>query len=375
MPEAADQPAMPESMSLDQAAQQWDSTKQQAFESMEKAETQEETTESERENSSEEIQETETPTEQVLSEEETEEDTQEVEEPETDEEVEQEAATDEEPDEDVEIVTLKDLEEQLDTPLDDLETTITVDGEEQTVNLGELKLGYQREVDYRKKTQQLAEDRKALDTKSQDVDTKIQHTSEQTIGLLNQLQALIVPNMQSPEMQALRQNDPEEANRIELDAMKKQQWLSHMVGQVTAQHQEAVQKQQEEYKTKAKEHFDEQMTLAKSQGYWQQFEKANPGKDFVQVHKEFLAKQGVSEEQISMIGDEWHMRAIAAWRESEIQKAMAAKSVKKVRKAPKRAPDTKRKVKTKQSNFQKAKAKLKKSGRIEDAAAAWERVS
>ena len=53
---------------------------------------------------------------------------------------------------------------------DDTEVVLKVDGEELTVTMDELKKGYSRQADYTKKTQQLAEERKALEEESKTLD-------------------------------------------------------------------------------------------------------------------------------------------------------------------------------------------------------------
>ena len=53
---------------------------------------------------------------------------------------------------------------------DDTEVTVVVDGEEITVSMDELKKGYSRHSDYTKKTQELAEQRKAIEAESKSLE-------------------------------------------------------------------------------------------------------------------------------------------------------------------------------------------------------------
>lgn len=98
---------------------------------------------------------------------------------------------------------------------DDPMYTITVDGEEYEVNLSELRNGYQRQSDYTRKTSQLAEERRALQAKTAEVEQ-----------LRNQLEAAMAKYAQGdgepePDWEKLSE-DPWEYSKARVAWDKKQ---------------------------------------------------------------------------------------------------------------------------------------------------------
>ena len=81
---------------------------------------------------------------------------------------------------------------------------VKVDGEEVEVTLDELKSGYSRTKDYTKKTQEVAQARKALESEYQQVFAERQQYGQ----LLNQLAQQIQTNVQEPDWDLLRNTDP-----------------------------------------------------------------------------------------------------------------------------------------------------------------------
>ncbi len=96
--------------------------------------------------------------------------------------------------------------------------TFKADGSDVTVQLGELTAGYQRDANYRRQTQELAETRRALEA---DYAQRGQHYEGQLAQLgqvLKQGEQLLVGEINTAEMQALRVSNPAEwaARREEL---------------------------------------------------------------------------------------------------------------------------------------------------------------
>ena len=82
---------------------------------------------------------------------------------------------------------------------------VKVDGEEVEVTLDELKSGYSRTKDYTRKTQELAEQRKAFEAEA----TAIREERQVYGQLLNQLHQQIQASQgQEPDWEYLRQTDP-----------------------------------------------------------------------------------------------------------------------------------------------------------------------
>lgn len=133
-----------------------------------------------------------------------------------------EPATDDEDDQNTgDIKSLSDLAAALEVEpefLDTLELSFRADGEDVTVNIGELRAGYQRDANYRRQTQELAETRR---TKEAEYAQKDQHYVAQLTQLgqvLQQGEQLLVGQINTAEMQRLRTENPAEwaAQREEL---------------------------------------------------------------------------------------------------------------------------------------------------------------
>jgi hypothetical protein len=100
--------------------------------------------------------------------------------------------------------------------------TVKVAGEEIEVALDELKNGYSRTSDYTKKSQSLAEERKAFEQERESVNIERQQYSQ----LLGQLQMqLTTGGEEPPDFDRLYEEDPIEASRQQHNWQKKQQKL------------------------------------------------------------------------------------------------------------------------------------------------------
>lgn len=85
--------------------------------------------------------------------------------------------------------------------------TVKLDGEDYEVNAEELKAGYQRQKDYTKKTQQLAEQRKSYESKLSEV-TAFQEDFVQKATLANELLNRDLKKFQSVDWEGLKAKDP-----------------------------------------------------------------------------------------------------------------------------------------------------------------------
>jgi len=87
--------------------------------------------------------------------------------------------------------------------------TVKVDGEEIEVTLDELVNGYQKDSDYRRKTQKLAEERQALDA-DREIVTSAKAEREQYATLLPKLRKMIEAAPDEPDWEKLIDDDPQE---------------------------------------------------------------------------------------------------------------------------------------------------------------------
>lgn len=125
-----------------------------------------------------------------------------------------EAEADDADTDDIPIETLAQLAEALDTPVEDLAATLShsfkAAGEDVTVTLAELESGYQKDADYRRSTAKLATDRRDFDVI---VGNRMQQFDSHNAGLsqmMNVAEQIVSAEMGTPRMQEMRQEDPAE---------------------------------------------------------------------------------------------------------------------------------------------------------------------
>jgi len=269
-----------------------------------------------------------------------------------------------------EIQSLSELAEALEIPLDQLKEslqhTFTASGEEMTVTLAELEKGYQRDADYRRKTSQIAEQSKKME---QDYALRHQQFEQQHRELATTMMAaeqLLVSDMDSPEMQTLRQTDPAEwaARKEELNNRLRtlQSYRSQAMQQYEAQNQQFMM---------AKKAAEMQSLQSKVEGF---------GEEHVTKASEVITSLGYSPEEAAQIMD--HRIVLGALEladlRAEVEKlrnqvAKGEKAVKKVRKnvpkmTSKGGKQSPKPLRVKSEKLSKLRRKAKQSGRVEDAA-------
>lgn len=128
--------------------------------------------------------------------------------------------------------------------LDNLTHSIKASGKAETVTLAELVKGYQRSADYNRKTQTLADARRAFESEQQQ---RLQAYQQQATIHAQQLAAvhgILQQELQSPELLSLQQTDPAtylmKTREIEgrIDALKQQHQMASQ--QYEAQMQQAL---------------------------------------------------------------------------------------------------------------------------------------
>lgn len=232
---------------------------------------------------------------------------------------------------------------------------VKVDGQEIEIPASELIQGYQRNADYTRKTQALAEERKAFQSEA----TETRALRDQYAQGLQQLSEFFQQQQpKEPNWDELRVNDP-----IEFAA----QWAEHQRHQMLRERVDndaraLMQQQRLERAQQARDWLSEQVPD------WKDPEKFKADRAAI---KAFGLKQGFSAEEMSQIDDP---RAILLLRlamqaDRAREKAKAIKPVKKVAKAPVLKPgpaSTQNARKT--GDLKSAKQRLAKSGTLKDAA-------
>ena len=110
-------------------------------------------------------------------------------------------------------------EDESSDDVDNSEVTLKVDGEDITVTMDELKKGYSRQSDYTKKTQELAEQRKALEEDAKTLEyLKVQSEFQPKVFELQSLEAQIKEAEKA--LHYGRREDGTELSKEELDKTK-----------------------------------------------------------------------------------------------------------------------------------------------------------
>ena len=240
--------------------------------------------------------------------------------------------------------------------------TVKVDGKEVEVTLDELQKGYSRTQDYTRKTQQIAETRKAVEAEA----SAIRAEREQYAQLLGALKQQLESTEAPVDMDRLYNEDPiewvrqSEVMRQKQDKLaaiqSEQQRLSQLTAQQRAQEMNAHLATQQE-------------ALIQAVPEWKDSKKAQAEKALL---VEFGKKIGFSDEELKNVYDH---RAVIALRKAALYDQMMSKrgQIKPVvNNGPRTAkPSAAGRVST-TTESTRAKQRLAKSGRVNDAASAIE---
>lgn len=247
----------------------------------------------------------------------------------------------------------------------DLSTTIEVDGEEITIE--ELRSGHLRQKDYTRKTQELAENRKAMEAQYQEIERERAEYAQLLPALAERIQQ---EAKQEPDWDTLYDTDPVMAAKAE------RQWRKEQEGRV-AQLQAVQAEQQRMQQIEAQKREQMQQSYLEQQRHilpdiipeWR--DKKVAATEATQI-RDFLLGEGFSEQDVSgmsnatlvklarkaMLYDRGETRANQV-------KAKPKKPRAKTLKSGSRASQPKR-----TSAAQEAQNRARKTGRVNDAAAA-----
>lgn len=241
--------------------------------------------------------------------------------------------------------------------------TVKVDGKEIEVTLDELQKGYSRTQDYTRKTQQIAEARKAVEAET----AAIRAEREQYAQLLGALQQQLESAGEQPvDWDRLYAEDPIEWVRQRELARDKQERKAAIQSEQQRLSQLTVQQQTEEMKAKLAQ---EQELLISAVPEWKDPQKAKAEKALL---VEFGRKIGFSEDELKNVYDH---RAVIALRKAALYDQMVSKR-KDIKPVVNNGP---RPVKpsaagrvSSTTEGTRAKQRLAKTGRVDDAAKAIE---
>jgi len=281
--------------------------------------------------------------------------------PEYEEEYDQEYASEDEGD----FEAAEEAEEFDDASFDILSAKVEVDGEEITVE--ELKRDRLRQRDYTRKTQELAELRRQVESQNEE----IQRERAQYAQMLPALQErLMQPAEQEPDWDTLYDTDPTMAAKAERQWRKQQEERAAQLEAVQAERQRMAQLEQQRMEQMQARYFEEQrQVLPEIIPEWRDSKVASKeAKDI----RAFLLGEGFTEQDVNglqnatlvklarkaMLYDKGQTRATEAKKKPRTQKA-------KTLKAGSRGSQPKP-----SSEQQQALQRARQTGRVQDAAAA-----
>jgi hypothetical protein len=240
--------------------------------------------------------------------------------------------------------------------------TVKVDGKEVSVTLDELQKGYSRTQDYTRKTQQIAEVRKQVEQETQAVRAE----REQYAQLLGALQAQLQSSEPQIDLERLYHEDPIEWVR-QKEVMRERQ---EKLGAIQSEQQRLSQVAQYEQQRAMEAQFaSQQEALLAALPEWKDPKKAKAEKALV---IESAKAAGFSDEDLKSVYDHRLVLLLrkAALFDQMVSKRQGIKPV--VNNGPRPAkPGAAGRVSTTTEGMR-AKQRLAKTGRIDDAASAIE---
>ena len=244
--------------------------------------------------------------------------------------------------------------------------TIKVDGEETQVTLEELQNGYSRQRDYTRKTQELAQQRKAIEAKQQEVSQKDAIYSQ----LLPKMEATLKGELENePDWSALYEADPIAYVREKDIWNEKKQKLQAVQAESQRLQQESAMEQQKKLQQFV-EYGNQQ--LLEQIPEWQDNEVAS--KEKMAIRDYGVNVLGYTPQEMDSVYDYRVLLGLRnAWLQHKTVQATKVKPTEKKAAARTARPGTSNVPKS-TTPVKKARQKLAKTGKVQDAAKLFEQL-
>ena len=258
----------------------------------------------------------------------------------------------------------EELEEEDTEATEDPSYLIKVDGEEYEVNLEELKAGYQRQSDYTRKSQALAEVRKeneAIQSERAQLEQERQMYAN-GLHMLKEQQQTKLQEFKQVDWETLKEEDPYTY------MLKKDEYRDAQAKVVnTNKQQRIVQHQQEQHLAQARASFvqDEFSKLVQVMPEWEKSDSTVKA-DI----RDFALSVGYLPEEVNQLADHRSVLVLKKAMEFDRLTAKVAPKKKALKKVPKVQKSGRGKVKADSNNeaTKKKRTRLRKSGNQDDAA-------
>jgi len=242
---------------------------------------------------------------------------------------------------------------------------VTVNGNNQKVNLNELMKGYSRESDYTKKTMDLSNQRKEVESLQDNLKKEFEAVKSSRDQYAQQLE-ILSKNLKQEEnidWENLYQDNPAEYVRKKAESDKRKETL-----QLAQQEQMRIQQEKRSEQEKVYQDYilNERKILAEKLPV---YADKNKGAEFTKRLSNFAKESGYSDQEIDMMVDHRAVLLLAdAYRYNQLKKTKLSGN--KVNKAPRVVTSNASNIREdsdKKQNVDKRMTRLKKSGHIKDA--------
>ena len=243
---------------------------------------------------------------------------------------------------------------------------VTVNGNNQKVNLNELMKGYSRESDYTKKTMDLSNQRKEVESLQDNLKKEFEAVKSSRNQYAEQLQVL-TQNLQQQEQNIdwdnLYETDPAEYVKLKAESDRKKETLG-----LAQQEQMRIQQEQRSEQEKVYNDYiaKERKILAEKLPVYADKDKSA---EFTKRLSSFAKESGYTDQEIAMMVDHRAVLLLAdAYRYNQLKKTKLSGN--KVNKAPRIVTSNASNVREdsdQKQNVDKRMTRLKKSGHIKDA--------
>ena len=258
-------------------------------------------------------------------------------------------------------------EESEDEPQEPQKYRVKAAGEEREVTLDELIKSYQLGTDYTKKSQAVAEERKAVEAERQRID-EARQVRDQYAERLQIIEQMLNQQPETENLDYLKENDPI--------------GYAVKVAEISQREKQLAQVQAERQRIAAEQERDRQEQLGKVvQAEARKLAEAIPefadpekGESIRKQLREFGVKAGFSEQELANVYDS--RAVLTLWKAMQYDKLQSAKPgiTKKVSEAPKVIKSGVSQPRDSNSEeLRKLKARARQTGRVADAARAFEK--
>jgi hypothetical protein len=240
-----------------------------------------------------------------------------------------------------------------------------VGGEEVEVELDELINGYQRSKDYTQKSQALAEQRKAIEAERSHLE-QVKQERQAYAQKLQALDSFLSQQNKGEDLEVLKETDPiGYAVKVAEQSQRDKQ-----LAVVRAEQQRIAQQQQAEQQQTLQNHLKAESEKLASVIP----ELSTPKGDAIRKEiREYAKSVGWSDQELSSVYD--HRAVLTLYKAMKFEQLQKGKpeTLKKVQQAPKMLKPGTSTPNTKSSQEKQVMQKLRQTGKVRDAAAAFER--